>query len=77
MAPYSTRRTLARDRERISVSGGTFARNQFITAAPAGGVAWLSNCHGIDFRTSTWRDASGRPGYATPAQTGGSSGNQF
>jgi hypothetical protein len=61
----------------FNVYGGTFARNTVISSAPGGGVAYLSNCHDMDWRTSTWRDATGRAGYATPTQVKGCSGNRF
>lgn len=61
----------------FNVYGGQFARNSIVSAAPGGSVAYLSNCQNIDWRTSTWRDATSRAGYATPTQVNGSTGNQF
>jgi hypothetical protein len=61
----------------FSVYGGTFARNTIISSAPGGGVAYLSNSHDMDWRTSTWRDASARTGYAVPTQVKGCTGNRF
>ena len=60
-----------------NVYGGRFVRNTMVSAAPGGGVAYLSNCCNMDWRASTWRDATARSGYATPTQPGGSTGNQF
>lgn len=59
-----------------NVYGGKFPLNQIVSSAPGGSVAYLSGCHNMDWRTSTWKDASGRAGYATPNQPN-CSGNQF
>jgi len=59
-----------------NVYGGTFSGNQVVSCSPGGGVAYLSGSHNMNWKTSTWRDASGRSGYATPAQVD-CSGNQF
>jgi len=61
----------------FNVYGGQFARNTMVSAAPGGGVAYLSNCRNMDWRTSGWRDATSRAGYATPTQVGGCTSNQF
>ncbi|HEY5167814.1 MAG TPA: right-handed parallel beta-helix repeat-containing protein, partial [Thermoleophilia bacterium] len=60
----------------FNVYGGTFPGNTMISAAPGGGVAYLSGSQNMDWRTSTWRDASGRSGHAAPTQVG-CGGNQF
>jgi hypothetical protein len=59
----------------VNVYGGSFAGNRITSAAPGEGTAWLSGCHGMDWRTTTWRDARGAP-YATPRQVD-CSGNLF
>jgi hypothetical protein len=61
----------------LNVYGGVFSGNTVISAAPGGSVGYLSNSHNMDWRTTTWRDASGRAGYSTPMQASGCSGNQF
>src|SRR5664280_103580 len=61
----------------VNVYGGLYQGNTVISAAPGGSVASISGGHNMDWRTTTWRDASGRPGYDTPIETGGSSGNLF
>jgi hypothetical protein len=48
-----------------------------IAAAPGGSVAYLSGSHKMNWRTTTWKDAANRAGYARPTQTGGSAGNLF
>ena len=59
-----------------SVYGGVFRGNKVIAAAPGGGVAWWGECHGMDWRTTLWRDARGGS-YDDPYQENGSSGNLF
>ena len=48
--------------------GGKFDGNTIISAAPGGSVAYLSGCHGMDWRGTSWRDANGRAGHAVPTQ---------
>jgi hypothetical protein len=60
----------------LDVYGGTFAGNTVVSAAPGGSVAYLSGSHDMNWKTTTWRDASGRSGYATPTQVN-CSGNAF
>jgi hypothetical protein len=69
---------MASDSNCISMSGvygGVFSHNAITSAAPGGGVAWMTNCHGNDFRTTTWHDARSTP-YSTPQQIN-CSGNLF
>lgn len=61
----------------FNVYGGEFARNALTSASPGGSVAYISGSHDMDWRTSVWRDASNRSGYATPSLVNGSTGNQF
>ena len=61
----------------FNVYGGVFSQNTIVSAAPGGSVAYLSGSHNMNWHTSTWNDASGRNGYATPTQADGSSGNLF
>ena len=61
----------------FNVYGGTFDHNAMTSASPGGSVAYLSGSHNMDWRTSTWRDASARSGYATPTQVNACAGNQF
>jgi hypothetical protein len=61
----------------FNVYGGRFARNSMTSASPGGSVAYLSNSHDMDWRTSTWRDASGRKYYDTPTQVKDCTGNIF
>lgn len=61
----------------FNVYGGVFSGNEIISAAPGGSVAYLSGSHDMDWRTSTWRDASNRSGYQVPRLVDGSAGNQF
>lgn len=61
----------------FNVYGGSFASNTIISAAPGGSVAYLSGSHGMDWRTSTWRDAGGRSAYNVPRLADGSAGNLF
>jgi hypothetical protein len=49
------------------VYGGIFSGNVITSAAPGGGVAWMNDCHGLDWRTTTWRDVRGAI-YFTPLQ---------
>ena len=53
----------------IGVHGGVFSGNVITSASPGGGVAWMDDCHGMDWRTSTWLDARGQE-YCTPLQVG-------
>ena len=57
-----------------SVRGGVFRNNKVISAAPGGGVAWWGECHGMDWRSTVWRDSRGGS-YDNPYQEDGSSGN--
>jgi hypothetical protein len=59
-----------------SVYGGNFRKNKIVAAAPGGGVAWFGECHRMDWRQTTWRDARGGS-YMKPYQEQGSSGNLF
>jgi hypothetical protein len=61
----------------INVYGGVFDHNTIVAAAPGGSVGYFSGSHTMDWRTTTWRDASNRSGYATPTQASGSAGNLF
>ncbi len=49
------------------VYGGVFSGNAIASAAPGGGVAWMDDCHGMDWRTTTWHDVRGQL-YSTPMQ---------
>jgi hypothetical protein len=60
----------------LNVYGGTFAGNTVISAAPGGSVGYFSGSQNMNWKTTTWRDASGRSGYGTPTQVS-CSGNQF
>ena len=60
----------------IGVYGGVFDHNTVIAAAPGGSVAYFSDSHNMDWRTTTWCDARGGS-YATPTEASGSSGNLF
>ena len=60
----------------LNVYGGVFARNTIVSAAPGGSVAYLSGAHDMDWRTTIWRDAGARSGYATPTQVS-CAGNLF
>ena len=55
-----------------NVYGGTFAGNSITSADPGGSIAWLNNCHSMDWRTTIWYDARGIF-YATPQQVNCSS----
>ena len=59
-----------------SVVGGNFRGNTIIASAPGGGVAWWGECHNMDWRNSTWRDAR-RGSWDNPYQEDGSSGNRL
>ena len=61
----------------FNVYGGQFSRNTIISSAPGGNVAYLSNCHTMDWRTSTWKDAGARAYYEIPTQRDGSADNLF
>jgi hypothetical protein len=61
----------------VNITGGVFARNTIISAAPGGSVAWISGCRNMDWRTTVWKDADARAGYATPRQVNDCSGNLF
>ena len=58
----------------MNVYGGTFTGNSVTSAVP-GNVAWLSNCHNMDWRSTSWSDPRG-PSYAVPYQVN-CSGNLF
>ena len=60
----------------LNVYGGSFPGNTVISAAPGGGVGYLSGSQNMNWKTTSWRDAGGRSGYATPMQVS-CSGNQF
>lgn len=59
-----------------NVYGGTFRGNRVIAAAPGGSVAWWGGCHGMDWRTTSWKDAR-RGSYDDPYEQYGSSGNLY
>ena len=59
----------------FNVRGGRFAGNTIVSDAAGGSVAYMSGCRNMDWRTSTWRDAKNRKGYATPTRVNGCSGN--
>jgi hypothetical protein len=56
------------------VWGGSFPANTVIAHSPGGGVAWFGDCHGMDWRTTSWSDKRGGP-YARPMQQQGSDKN--
>jgi hypothetical protein len=58
------------------VYGGSFRDNYVTSAAPGGGVAWFGDCHGMDWRGTTWRDAR-KGSWDDPYEEQGSSGNMF
>jgi hypothetical protein len=59
----------------VNIVGGVFSQNSITSAPPGGGVAWLSDCHDMDWRTTTWHDQRGTV-YTTPFQVD-CSGNLF
>ncbi len=61
----------------LNVVGGVYRNNTIIASDPGGSVAYLSACRDMDWRTSTWHDATNRAGYSTPTRVDGCSGNLF
>ena len=57
------------------VHGGIFTGNRVTSAAPGGQCAWLSDCHDMDWRGTSWHDARGGS-YTAPQQVD-CSGNRF
>jgi hypothetical protein len=60
----------------FNVVGGTFSGNTVISSSPGGSVAYWSGCRDMDWRTTVFRDASGRSGYERPTQVS-CSGNRL
>jgi hypothetical protein len=59
-----------------SVRGGDFCNNFVTGDAPGGGVAWFGECHDMDWRGTSWRDARGGS-WDNPYLEDGSSGIRF
>jgi hypothetical protein len=59
-----------------NVYGGDFRDNRVRAAKPGGGVAWFGNCHGMDWRGTSWKDSRGGS-YIRPMQERGCSSNRF
>ncbi len=58
------------------ICGGVFRDNVVTSDRPGGGVAWFGDCHGMDWRSTSWHDARGGL-YVRPYQQNGSSRNRF
>jgi hypothetical protein len=69
-------RNVSADIEAENITGGVFARNTVIGAAPNGGVGYLSGCHNMNFTTSTFKDPRGGS-YSSLKLQSGSSGDLF
>jgi hypothetical protein len=59
-----------------NMRGSRWISSVIRSAAPGGGVMYLSNCDNNDFRGITWRDARGGT-WTKPWQVDGSTGNRF